>query len=285
MSIAPKIGCTARTLNEWVKRAEVDSGRRAGIPTEMAEKMRARERESRELRQGEADRETVRRTFSPANGILRQASACLAMAELDRRSKRWSISSTGIDVNTAASRSARCCRSPRRPTTIIWRSAPTRPGCRNGRAGTRRCGPRSGASSTRPGASAARGIWHQLRREGVDVARCTVARLMKDTDIQGILPGKPHRTTIPDKRQPCPSDKVNRRFGVPAPDQLWVSDVTRVATWTGFVHVAARRQNSPPGCFLIRLTHRRPCPGDRRPAGRHARSCRGRPRGPRAGCP
>ncbi|EIE50285.1 Transposase IS3/IS911 family protein [Citreicella sp. 357] len=73
MSIAAKIGCTAQTLNEWVKKAVVDSGRRAGIPTEMAEKMKALERENRELRQ--------------ANEILGKASAYFAMVELDRRSK------------------------------------------------------------------------------------------------------------------------------------------------------------------------------------------------------
>jgi transposase-like protein len=73
MSIASKIGCTAQTLNDWVKKAEIDSGRRIGIPTEMAEKMKALERENRELRQ--------------ANEILRKASAYFAMAELDRRSK------------------------------------------------------------------------------------------------------------------------------------------------------------------------------------------------------
>jgi transposase-like protein len=67
MSIAAKIGCTAQTLNEWVKKAEVDSGRRAGVPTEMAEKMKALERENRELRQ--------------ANEILRKASAYFAMLE------------------------------------------------------------------------------------------------------------------------------------------------------------------------------------------------------------
>ena len=70
-SIAGKIGCTAQTLNDWVKKAEIDSGRRIGIPTEMAEKMKALERENRELRQ--------------ANEILRKASAYFAMAELDRR--------------------------------------------------------------------------------------------------------------------------------------------------------------------------------------------------------
>lgn len=66
--------------------------------------------------------------------------------------------------------------------------------------------------------------WHQLRREGFDVARRTVARLMKDMDIQGIIRGQPHRTTIPDRKAPCPLDRVNRQFRVPAPNRLWVSD-------------------------------------------------------------
>ena len=74
VSIADKIGCTAQTLNEWVKKVEVDSGRRAGVPTDMAEKMKALERENRELRQ--------------ANEILRKASAYFAQAELDRPFKR-----------------------------------------------------------------------------------------------------------------------------------------------------------------------------------------------------
>ena len=95
-----------------------------------------------------------------------------------------------------------------------------------------------------------RKVWHQLRREGFTVARCTVARLMKDMDIQGIIRGKPHRTTIPDKKQPCPLDKVNRQFRVPAPNMLWDrpfsaigprtmdDDFTYVATWKGFAYVA-----------------------------------------------
>ena len=73
MLIAAKIGCTPQTLNDRVKKAEIASGRRAGVPTEMAEKMKALERENRELRQ--------------ANEILRKASAYFAMAELDRRPK------------------------------------------------------------------------------------------------------------------------------------------------------------------------------------------------------
>jgi transposase len=73
MSVSAKIGCAAQTLNEWIKRAEIDGGRRVGVPSQMAEKMRALERENRELRQ--------------ANEILRKASAYFAQAVLDRRSK------------------------------------------------------------------------------------------------------------------------------------------------------------------------------------------------------
>ncbi|RRH72636.1 hypothetical protein EG244_14465, partial [Falsigemmobacter faecalis] len=83
-----------------------------------------------------------------------------------------------------------------------------------------------------------RRIWRQLGREGFDIARCTVARLMKGMGIQGAIRGKPHRTTIPDKKAPCPLDKVNRQFQGPAPNRLWVSDLTCVATWKGFVYVA-----------------------------------------------
>jgi putative transposase len=80
-------------------------------------------------------------------------------------------------------------------------------------------------------------VWRQLGREGLGVARCTVAMLMKDMGLQGIIRGKPHRTTIPDKKAPCPLDKVNRQFRVPAPNMLWVSDFTYVATSKGFVYV------------------------------------------------
>ena len=83
-----------------------------------------------------------------------------------------------------------------------------------------------------------RKVWHQMRREGFDVARCTVERLMKDMGLEGVIRGKKIKTTLPDKAQPCPLDKVNRQFRVPAPDMLWVSDFTYVDTRQGFVYVA-----------------------------------------------
>ena len=83
-----------------------------------------------------------------------------------------------------------------------------------------------------------RKVWKQLARDGIAVARCTVARLMKSMGIKGIIRGKPVRTTIPDKAAPCPLDKVNRQFAADRPNKLWVSDFTYVATWSGFVYVA-----------------------------------------------
>jgi putative transposase len=83
-----------------------------------------------------------------------------------------------------------------------------------------------------------RKVWRQLRREGIDVARCTVARLMRAMGLAGVIRGKPVRTTISDRSAPCPRDHVNRQFRAPAPNRLWVSDFTYVATWAGFVYVA-----------------------------------------------
>ena len=82
-----------------------------------------------------------------------------------------------------------------------------------------------------------RNVWRQLRREGFDVARCTVARLMRAMGLAGVIRGKPVRTTVSDRAAPCPLDRVNRQFWAPAPIMLWVSDFTYVATWAGFVYV------------------------------------------------
>jgi putative transposase len=84
----------------------------------------------------------------------------------------------------------------------------------------------------------ARKIWQQLKREGQGVARCTVERLMKRLGLQGAIRGKPVKTTVSDRKSPCPLDKVNRNFQAPRPNRLWVSDFTYVPTWTGFVYVA-----------------------------------------------
>src|SRR5215211_77669 len=84
-----------------------------------------------------------------------------------------------------------------------------------------------------------RKVWRQLGREGIRVARCTVARLMRAMGLQGAVRGRKVRTTIPDPAAACPLDRVNRHFKAPRPNALWVSDFTYVATWAGFVYVAS----------------------------------------------
>jgi transposase len=113
LSISAKIGCAPQTLIDGGKKAEVNSGKRAGVSSEMAERMKALERENRELRQGKVDQKTIRGIVFPTNEILRKASAYFAMAPLGEclqtpRGRR-------IGMRTGASRSATCCRSPLPP--------------------------------------------------------------------------------------------------------------------------------------------------------------------------
>ena len=84
----------------------------------------------------------------------------------------------------------------------------------------------------------ARKIWHQLQREGVTVARCTVERLMRQLGLQGARRGKIIRTTVVRQNATCPRDLVNRTFHANRPNQLWVSDFTYVSTWQGWLYVA-----------------------------------------------
>ena len=84
----------------------------------------------------------------------------------------------------------------------------------------------------------ARKVWRQLRREGHLAPRCTVERLMRRTGLQGAVRGKTRRTTIPDQAASRPADLVDRNFTATRPNQLWVADLTYVATWSGFVYVA-----------------------------------------------
>jgi len=83
-----------------------------------------------------------------------------------------------------------------------------------------------------------RKVWRQLYRERVFVARCTVARLMKAMGLRGAVRGRRVRTTIPADIADRPQDLVQRNFKADRPNQLWVSDLTYVATWRGFVYVA-----------------------------------------------
>ncbi|AVF03613.1 MULTISPECIES: IS3 family transposase [Devosia] len=225
VSVSQKIGCSAHTLNDWVKKAEVDGGRRAGVPSDVAEKLKALERENRELRQ--------------ANEILRKASAYFGpggarppteamIAFIDEHRGHY-----GVEP--------------------ICRVLPVAPSTYHEHVAQRRDPSRLSARAQRDEALkpeimrvfaenfsvyGVRKVWRQMQREGFDVARCTVQRLMRELGLQGVIRGKPVRTTISDKSAPCPLDQVNRQFHAPAPNRLWVSDFTYVATWAGFAYVA-----------------------------------------------
>jgi transposase InsO family protein len=88
------------------------------------------------------------------------------------------------------------------------------------------------------GVYGARKVWRQLRRDGIAVARCTVERLMGELGLEGVRRGKTRRTTTPDETTARPADLVDRHFAAQRPNQLWVADLTYVATWSGFVYVA-----------------------------------------------
>jgi putative transposase len=84
----------------------------------------------------------------------------------------------------------------------------------------------------------ARKVWRQLNREQIAAARCTVERLMRHLGLQGAVRGRTCRTTVSDDTAERPADLVNRQFTATRPNQLWVADITYVATWAGFVYVA-----------------------------------------------
>jgi putative transposase len=88
------------------------------------------------------------------------------------------------------------------------------------------------------GVYGARKLWRQLNREGTPVARCTVQRLMRELGLKGAVRSKTRRTTIPDEIAPRPADLVRRDFSAAGPNQLWVADLTYVATWSGFVYTS-----------------------------------------------
>ncbi|MGO8923045.1 MAG: IS3 family transposase [Xanthobacteraceae bacterium] len=225
VSIADKIGCTPQTLNEWVKKAEVDSGRRSGVPSDMVDRLKALERENRELRQ--------------ANEILRKASAYFCPG--GARPPVQAMIAFIDDHREAHGIEPICKVLPIAPSTyhahVARRADPAKRSARAKRDAALKPEVRRVFDDNFQ-VYGVRKVWRQLRRENHDVARCTVERLMRDLGLQGAIRGKPVRTTVSDKAAPCPLDHVNRQFRAPHPNVLWVSDFTYVATWIGCVYVA-----------------------------------------------
>ncbi|HEX2940445.1 MAG TPA: IS3 family transposase [Rhodopila sp.] len=225
VSIAAKFGCSPHTLCEWVQKVDRDAGRLAGTPSDVAAKLKALERENRELRQ--------------ANEILRKASAYFAPG---RARPPVQAMIAFVDDHRAAYGVEPICKVlPIAPSTYYDHAAkrmnPERRSDRAKRDEALQADIRRVYAENFEVYGADK-VWRQLRREGHEVARCTVERLMRTIGLQGAVRGKPVKTTISDKATPCPLDRVNRQFQASAPNMLWVSDFTYVATWQGFVYVA-----------------------------------------------
>ncbi|NDV89555.1 IS3 family transposase [Aurantimonas aggregata] len=224
-SIAAKIGCSGETLRNWLRQAERDQGSRAGPTSEERERIKSLEREVRELRQ--------------ANEILRKASAyfCPGGARPPVQTMKAFIDENRDDYGVEP-----ICRVlPIAPSTYHEHAArqadPSRVPARE-RRDIELCQQIGRVFAENFGVYGVRKVWRQMKREGFDIARCTVSRLMRQMGLKGVVRGKTIRTTISDSSAPCPLDRVNRVFKAPRPNMLWVSDFTYVATWNGFVYVA-----------------------------------------------
>ncbi|MGJ9420334.1 IS3 family transposase [Massilia sp. CMS3.1] len=224
-SIAAKIGCTPETLRRWVRQQERDTGQRPGPTTAEEERVKALEREVRELRKANEILRLASAFFGPG-GARPPLQAVRAFIDRYRHAygvepicKVMQVAPSGYWRHAAQQRNPalRCSRVQRDDVLSVdiervWQ-----------------------ANLQVYGADK---VWRQLRREGTDVARCTVERLMRKAGLRGVIRGKVVRTTVADAKAPCPLDRVNRQFKAQRPNQLWVSDFTYVSTWQGFVYVA-----------------------------------------------
>nr|WP_181390135.1 IS3 family transposase [Escherichia coli] len=224
-SIAPKIGCTPETLRVWVRQHERDTGGGdGGLTSAERQRLKELERENRELRR--------------SNDILRQASAYFGeggvrpplekmMPLLDKLREQYGVRPVCSELHIAPSTYYHCQQQRHHPDK---RSARAQHDDWLKREIQR-------VYDENHQVYGVRKVWRQLLREGIRVARCTVARLMAVMGLAGVLRGKKVRTTI-SRKAVAAGDRVNRQFVAERPDQLWVADFTYVSTWQGFVCVA-----------------------------------------------
>ncbi|WP_414033842.1 IS3 family transposase [Escherichia coli] len=224
-SIAPKTGCTPETLRVWVRQHERDTGGGdGGLTTAERQRLKELERENRELRR--------------SNDILRQASAYFCeggvrpplekvMALLDKLREQYGVRPVCSELHIAPSTYYHCQQQRHHPDK---RSAHAQRDDWLKREIQR-------VYDENHQVYGVRKVWRQLLREGIRVARCTVARLMAVMGLAGVLRGKKVRTTV-SRKTVAAGDRVNRQCVAERPDQLWVADFTYVSTWQGFVYVA-----------------------------------------------
>ncbi|WP_431017829.1 IS3 family transposase [Burkholderia gladioli] len=224
-SIAPMIGCTPQTLNDWVKRDEIDNGERDGLTTNERERLKALERENKELRK--------------TNEILKLASAFFGPGGTR---PPYQVLKAFIDQHRDTFGVESICKVLRIAPSAYWRHAaqlrdPSKR-CARAKCDDVLCPEIQRVWHPNMRVYGADKVWKQMNREQIRVARCTVERLMQRLGLQGAVRGKRVRTTIPDVSAPRPLDRVNRQFKADRPNQLWVSDFTYVSTWQGWLYVA-----------------------------------------------
>ncbi|MFR0661799.1 IS3 family transposase [Escherichia coli] len=224
-SIAPKTGCTPETLRVWVRQHERDTGGGdGGLTSAERQRLKELERENRELRR--------------SNDILRQASAYFCeggvrpplekmMPLLDKLREQYGVGPVCSELHIAPSTYYHCQQQRHHPDK---RSARAQHDDWLKREIQR-------VYDENHQVYGVRKVWRQLLREGIRVARCTVARLMAVMGLAGVLRGKKVRTTV-SRKTVAAGDRVNRQCVAERPDQLWVADFTYVSTWQGFVYVA-----------------------------------------------
>ncbi|KAF1044028.1 MAG: Insertion element IS6110 uncharacterized 12.0 kDa protein [Xylophilus sp.] len=205
-SIAGKIGCTAEALRLWVRRAERDQGKRPGLTTDERERMKALERENRELRQANEILQGVG-IFRPG-GARPPLQAMTGFVAEHRNAYGVEPICRVLEIapSTYYSQAVRQADPEARPDR--WR-----------RDQVLEVEVRRVWDENRQ-VYGVRKVWKQLLREGWQVARCTVERLMRRLGLRGVIRGKPGKTTTGDKAQPCPLDRVNRQFHAERPNAL-----------------------------------------------------------------
>ncbi|QUR06753.1 IS3 family transposase [Escherichia coli] len=224
-SIAPKIGCTPETLRVWVRQHERDTGGGdGGLTSAERQRLKELERENRELRRSN---DILRRGFRLfCEGGVRPPLEKM-MPLLDKLREQYGVGPVCSELHIAPSTYYHCQQQRHHPDK---RSARAQHDDWLKREIQR-------VYDENHQVYGVRKVWRQLLREGIRVARCTVARLMAVMGLAGVLRGKKVRTTI-SRKAVAAGDRVNRQFVAERPDQLWVADFTYVSTWQGFVYVA-----------------------------------------------
>ncbi|HET9896761.1 MAG TPA: IS3 family transposase [Streptosporangiaceae bacterium] len=217
--VARKLGVGDQSLRTWIRQAEIDNRERPGTSTADAQRIAELEREVRELRR-------ANEILKAASGFLRAGArpATAAVTEfIDEHKGEFGVEPICDQLMVA-------------PSTYY--AAKTRPPSARSVRDEELKKEIMRVYSENLSVYGARKIWRQLLREGVQVARCTVERLMRDLGISGAVRGKKVRTTIADPAAARSPDLVRRKFEAIAPNRLWVADFTYCATWSGMAYTA-----------------------------------------------